>query len=48
VHASSVSLGFTFTREGIVAGSLEAIAAGQLLVLALVWGIANTRAVKRG
>jgi hypothetical protein len=42
------SLGFTFTRDGIVAGSLEAIAAVQLLVLALVWGIANTRAVKRG
>jgi hypothetical protein len=48
VHGSSGSLSFTLTREGIVAGSLEAIAAGQLLVLALVWGIANTRAVKRG
>jgi len=41
-------LTFTFTPSGTLALGLEALATLQLLVLALVWGIANTRAVKRG
>ena len=48
VHGPSGSVAFTLTRSGVLAGALEAIAALQLFVLALVWGIANTRAVKRG
>lgn len=42
--------GITYTIRGAAAFGLglEAIAAVQLFVLALVWGIANTRAVKRG
>ncbi|MEO7720439.1 MAG: hypothetical protein ABIS08_00825 [Pseudolysinimonas sp.] len=38
----------TTSGLGVVAGALEAIASIQLFVLCLVWGIANTRAVKRG
>jgi hypothetical protein len=48
VHATGGSIAFTFTPAGILAGTVEAIAALQLFVLALVWGIANTRAVERG
>jgi hypothetical protein len=48
VHAADGSVAFSVTRAGILAGAAEAIAALQLFVLALVWGIANTRAVKRG
>lgn len=39
---------FVFRGDSLLAGGLEAVAALQLFVLALVWGIANTRAVKRG
>jgi hypothetical protein len=42
------SVGFEFTSADVVGAVLEAIAAAQLLVLAIVWGIANTRAVRRG
>ena len=42
------TIGFTFTGSAIIAGVVQGIAALQLFVLALVWGIANTRAVKRG
>jgi hypothetical protein len=46
---SSGSVGFTTTSTtAIVAGVAQSIAALQLFVLALVWGIANTHAVKRG
>jgi hypothetical protein len=46
---SSGSFGFTTASiTAIVSGVAQAIAALQLFVLALVWGIANTRAVKRG
>ena len=46
---SSGSVGFTTTSTtAIVAGVAPSIAALQLFVLALVWGIANTHAVKRG
>ena len=48
VGAHGGSIGFTFSGASLVAGAVEAIAALQLFVLALVWGIANTRAVKRG
>ncbi len=48
VNGAGGSVAFTFTRATMVGGVLEAIAALQLFVLALVWGIANTRAVKRG
>jgi hypothetical protein len=48
VHGPSGSVAFTLTRSGVLAGALEATAALQLFMLALVWGIANTRAVKRG
>ena len=48
VSGTGASVAFTFTGASMVAGALEAIAALQLFVLALVWGIANTRAVKRG
>lgn len=48
VSGTGGSVAFTFTRATIVGGVLEFIAALQLFVLALVWGIANTRAVKRG
>ena len=48
VHGPSGGVAFTLTRSGVLAGTVEAIAALQLFVLALVWGIANTRAVKRG
>ena len=40
-------IGVAFSRDEIVAGSIEAIAAGQLLVLAMVWAIANARTVAR-
>jgi hypothetical protein len=48
VSTTAGSVAFSLTRSGVLAGALEAIAALQLFVLALVWGIANTRAVKRG
>ena len=48
VERSSVGIAFTLTGPSLVAAAVEAIAALQLFVLALVWGIANTRAVKRG
>jgi len=48
VHDADGSIAFTLSGAGVVAGALQALAALQLFVLALVWGIANTRAVKRG
>ena len=39
---------FIFRGDTLLAGGLEALAAVQVFVLALVWGIANTRAVRRG
>jgi hypothetical protein len=48
VSTTGGSVAFSLTRSGVLAGALEAITALQLFVLALVWGIANTRAVKRG
>lgn len=48
VRGSDGTVTFVASGVGIVAGAVEAIAALQLFVLALVWGIANTRAVKRG
>jgi len=48
VHGADGSVTFILNTSGVVAGALEAIAALQLFVLAGVWGIANTRAVKRG
>ena len=48
VDESNVGIAFTLSGVGLVAAAVEAIAALQLLVLSVVWGIANTRAVKRG
>jgi len=48
IERSSVGIAFTLTGPALVAAAVEAIAALQLFVLAVVWGIANTRAVKRG
>jgi len=42
------SFGFEVTGSALVGGVIEVVAAVQLLVLTVVWGIANTRAVKRG
>lgn len=42
------SISFVLSGTGVLAGALEALAALQLFVLCLVWGIANTRAVQRG
>lgn len=42
------SIGFEFTSADVAGAGLETIAAVQLFVLAIVWGIANTRAVRRG
>ncbi len=42
------SIEFRFDGTTVVAALLVTFTALQLFVLALVWGIANTRAVKRG
>ena len=42
------SIVFSLEGWGLVGAAFQGIAALQLFVLALVWGIANTRAVKRG
>ncbi|MDP9026624.1 MAG: hypothetical protein M3N46_03595 [Actinomycetota bacterium] len=42
------TISFSTSASSLLGAGLETIAALQLFVLALVWGIANTRAVKRG
>jgi len=48
VKGADASVTITFTQSATLAIAVEALAALQLFVLALVWGIANTRAVRRG
>ena len=48
VGAHGGSITYILSGASLVAAAVEAIAAVQLFVLAIVWGIANTRAVNRG
>jgi hypothetical protein len=49
-HTSSGDGDVTYVlrESGMIAGALETVAALQVFVLCVVWGIANTRAVQRG